>query len=173
MRTLVVYYSRSGTTRALAGALSRALDADVEEIVDETPRDGVAGYAQSLIESVLEQDARIRPRVNDPGFYDLVVVGTPVWAANVSSPVRAYLRAARGRLPSVAFFCTMGGRGDSRVFHKMQELAGARPVARLALRGRALWRPTEDAVQRFAMVARAAAEPEQAPEPRPVAVAAE
>ncbi len=33
----------------------------------------------------------------------------------------------------MAFFCTLGGAGDDRVFAQMQELTGKRPVACLSV----------------------------------------
>jgi len=88
--------------------------------------------------------------------YDLVIVGTPVWASNVSTPVRTYLSQNRGLLPRVAFFCTMGGRGSERALRKMEEISGARPVARLALRERVGWREGQRAIQAFVEAAAAA-----------------
>jgi flavodoxin len=172
MRILVVYYSRSGTTRDLASAIARTLGADVEALVDDTPRSGRLGYLRCGLDSLLERDAPIRPATKDPRDYDLVVVGTPVWAANVSSPVRAYLHAMRGRLTRVAFFCTMGGSGDARVFRKMEALCGASVVARLAQRERALWKPAEAAILSFAAAVKAAAPPAPAPPERRAAAAA-
>jgi hypothetical protein len=61
--------------------------------------------------------------------YDRVIIGTPVWAWSVSSPVRAYLMANKGHLPEVAFYCTLGGRGSDSVFRQMQSLAGKAPRA--------------------------------------------
>ena len=43
--------------------------------------------------------------------------------------LRAYLAANRGRLPDVAFFCTMGSRGSDRAFEEMQAVAGKAPRA--------------------------------------------
>ncbi|HVY49312.1 MAG TPA: NAD(P)H-dependent oxidoreductase [Minicystis sp.] len=152
MRTLVVYFSRTGHTRNVAHAIARELDADVEEIADATQRRGLLGYLRSAYEAERERSARIAPPVSSAGDYDLVVIGTPVWDANVSSPVRAYLRATRGTLPAkVAFFCTLGGRGSRRVLDKMTVAAGVRPVAELALTERDLAHPSwERAVRDFA-----------------------
>ncbi len=70
----------------------------------------------------------------DPKDYDLVVVGTPIWNASVSSPVRTYLAANHGRIPRVAFFCTHGGSGSARVLRQMSEICAQPPVATLVLR---------------------------------------
>ena len=51
-KTLVVFYSRSGTTRRIAVALSEALKCDLEEITEPTPRTGFLGYIRSLLEAM-------------------------------------------------------------------------------------------------------------------------
>lgn len=112
-KILVVYYSRSGTTRKVAEALSAELHCDRKEIVEETSRSGILGYLQSVIEARRQVPSRMvvaNSDHNDPSIYDLVVIGTPVWAWSMSSPVRAYMVANKARLPAVAFFCTLGGR---------------------------------------------------------------
>lgn len=158
MRTLVVYYSRTGTTRDVAGAIARAMNADLEEIVDTRGRGGLLGFLRSAVQSSLERSTPIQSSKRDPHDYDLVIVGTPVWAANVSSPVRAYLSAKRGRLPLVAFFCTMGGRGGRRALAKLGALTGASPVARLLLREGVSWREGQRSIAAFVDEATAAVE---------------
>jgi flavodoxin len=50
-KILVVYYSRSGTTRAVAKALSARLKSSFEEIVETRGHDGFLGYWRSIIEA--------------------------------------------------------------------------------------------------------------------------
>jgi hypothetical protein len=64
----------------------------------------------------------------------LVILGTPVWAGNICSPVRAYITAHKGNFGQVALFCTQGGSGAKKVLDDMTELCGQRPVATLAVR---------------------------------------
>ena len=97
------------------------------------------------------------------------MVGTPVWYAAVSSPVRTYLWMERDRLPRVAFFLTHGGFGSDRVLAQMSELAGKRPVARLVVRRREIEGGVQaEKVARFASAvagalrARGAARPRRA-----------
>ena len=52
LRTLVVYYSRSGTTRKIAEALSETFNANIEEIVEANGRAGFFGYVRSLVEAI-------------------------------------------------------------------------------------------------------------------------
>jgi flavodoxin len=128
-KILVVFYSRTGTTRKIANALTVALQCDVEEIVlAEDPR----SFLGTAIAALRRRPARIAAASHDPSSYDLVVIGTPVWAWSVSSPVRTYMVENARRLPQVAFYCTLGGRGDKRALAQMQELAGKVPRATVA-----------------------------------------
>ena len=95
-KTLVVFYSRSGTTRRVAQALSEALQCDLEEITEPKPRTGFLGYIRSLLEATRKRPSTITPKKHDVSSYALVVVGTPVWAWSLSSPVRAYLMSTKG-----------------------------------------------------------------------------
>ena len=128
-RILVVYYSRSGTTRKWAQSLAMALQCDSEEIVEARSRSGMLGYLRSVIEARRKVPARIASSVKDPSAYDLIVIGTPVWAWSVSSPVRGYMVANKAKFPALAFFCTLGGAGSDKAFAQMQDLAGKSPVA--------------------------------------------
>ena len=90
-KILIVYYLRSGTTRRVAEALAAELKCDAEEIGDVKSRTGFLGIIGSVIEAVAQRPAPIAPAKLNPSSYDLVVVGTPVWAWSVASPVRTYL----------------------------------------------------------------------------------
>ncbi|MBR1277094.1 flavodoxin [Bradyrhizobium sp. AUGA SZCCT0283] len=132
-KTLVVFYSRSGTTRRIAQALSEALQCDLEEIAEPKPRTGFLGYMRSILEARLKRPSTITPRQHDVSSYDLVVVGTPVWAWSLSSPVRAYLMSTARQLPEVAFFCTLGGKGSESAFAQMTAIVGKQPRAVCAI----------------------------------------
>ena len=61
-----------------------------------------------------------------------MIVGTPVWAWSVSSPVRAFLANNQERLPDVAFFCTCGASGQKAAFGQMQGIVGKAPRATIS-----------------------------------------
>ena len=130
---LLVYYSRSGHTRRLAEQIAEHCGADIEEIVDRVGRRGVLGYLRSMFEALLRIPAPIEPNLRSPRNYDTVIVGSPVWAGQVPSPVRSYLRRNRGRFRRVAFFCSHRGSGYRRVLQHLATLSGRGAVATLAL----------------------------------------
>jgi flavodoxin len=135
-KILVVFYSRTGTTRTVAQALAADLRCESEEIVPVKSRAGFLGVMRSLIEAMRRRPAAIEPARSSAAAYDLVIIGTPVWAWSVSSPVRAYLMANRKNLPRVAFFCTLGNRGDDGALAQMQSLVGEAPHATAAFKMR-------------------------------------
>jgi flavodoxin len=133
-RVLVVYYSRTGTTKKVASAIAQALSADLEQIADPMPRGGILGYLKSGFDATLKRATPIAAPKLSPRPYDLVVVGSPTWNASVATPVRTYLMRERGLLGAVAFFATCGGRGGDRVVGEMAQIAGIVPAATLVLR---------------------------------------
>lgn len=132
-RILVVFYSRTGTTRRVAEQIATALDAHVLAIEEPRRRHGLFGYLRCVREAVRGRLPPILPPTQNPADYDLVVLGSPVWAGHVSSPMRSFLQGYRSTLPRVAFFCTCGGRGAERALLDMQYLAGRPPEATCAL----------------------------------------
>lgn len=132
-RALVVYFSRTGTTKAVAQQIARELGADVELIAEEGSRAGILGWLRSAYEATFGKTRAIHAPLCDPTNYDLVVLGTPTWNAAPCTPLLSYVRMNRNALPRVAFFCTFDGRGGDSVFAKLREEIGREPIAVLGL----------------------------------------
>ena len=135
-KILVVYYSRTNTARQVAEAVAGLLKADLEELADTKKRGGPLGFAIAAKDAALKRLTTIAAVKTDPAAYDLVLVGTPVWAGTMSCAVRAYLTQQKDRLPDVAFFLTTGGSGIDGTLKQMAELCGKEPAATLPLRAR-------------------------------------
>jgi flavodoxin len=126
---LVVHFSRTGYTGRIAAHIAGATGADCETIHEQAPRSGLRGYWRSAREALRGSAVDIAPVQFAPRDYRMVVIGTPVWAGNVSSPVRAYIARHRAGFGNVALFCTQGGSGASKVLQKMAGLCDRLPVA--------------------------------------------
>ena len=133
-KILVVYATRTGTTRKVAEAVARELDADLVEIVDRRKRLGPAGVVIEGVDAALKRRTTIEQIENDPASYDLVIVGTPVRVVTMCRAVRTYLVSQGPRLPGVAFFGTAVWFGAPRAFRHMAKLCGRKPLATLPLR---------------------------------------
>jgi len=129
MKTLVVYYSRTGHTKALAQEIGTKLGAEIDEIADKKPRKGVIGWLGAGKDATSGKPTEIEFG-KDASAYDLVVAGTPVWGGSMAPAIRSYL--TKNKLGRTAFFCSCKA-GPGKAFEEMQALAG-RPVATLALK---------------------------------------
>ena len=133
-RILIVYYSRSNATRTLAAELAKELGSDMVAIQDRQPRAGTRGFLRSLWEASRSILPEIEPPHITLSSYDLVMLGTPVWAAHAACPMRRFLHNNAHLLPATAYFCTYGGRGYRTAFRDMRALTGKPPLATLAVR---------------------------------------
>lgn len=131
--TLVVFYSRTGTTRKAAEALAQAGGWDLAEIQDEATLAGRRGPLRSVIEAVFGREPKVQYFGHDPGLYDLVIIATPVWASNIASPVRSFLTQYRARMKRVSFLCTLGGSGAETARKRFAAACGKVPLDSLAL----------------------------------------
>jgi len=73
---LVVFYSRTGTTKKVAEAIATKLGCDIEEIIDTKSRRGLLGFLRSGLEATLKRLTTIEEIKNDPASYDVVIIGT-------------------------------------------------------------------------------------------------
>lgn len=131
MRVLVVYYSRTGNTKKVAEVISKTLKADLDEVVDLKNRRWLAGWIGGGRAAATKKLTEIKFK-KDPSKYDLVVIGTPVWAGNMVPAVRTYL--TKHKLRKVAFFATFGGRED-KTFEEMEKIS-SKPVAVYGVKGK-------------------------------------
>lgn len=129
---LVIFYSRSGHTKLIGDSIVNTCRADLE-VIKNGARRGLIGYLRSGYEAMHKRLPVIDPIEKDLSHYELIVVGTPVWAANIASPVRTFITNYKDQFKDVAFFCTLGGSGAEKVFEDMTELCGKAPVATLSV----------------------------------------
>ncbi len=132
-KILVVYYSRTGNTRKIAQEIATKLGCDIEELIDTKNRKGFLGYLKSGYDAIRKRPTILQPLKTNAEEYDLVIIGTPIWGWNVSTPVRTYIIQNRGKFNKIAFFCTMGGSGDAKAFETMSTLTGLVPVSTMAI----------------------------------------
>lgn len=131
---LIVYYSRTGVTDQAALALARECGADVEVLQPLRPYRNVGGFLRAAWEAARRIPAPIATVQRRPSDYPFVVLGTPVWAGHMSSPMRTYIMQQRQHFHRVSLLCTMGGRGGDKALDEMAALCHKAPIARLCLR---------------------------------------
>ena len=135
MNGLIIYFSRTGRTRKVAKAIQEATGFDLEEIKEKTGRDGTLGWLKSGMESTRRMLPQIKPLTHDPSQYDIVIIGTPIWASNMSSPIRAFITEYKNKINKIALFCTGDGVDPKKVFIPISELLGKERMATFGLIG--------------------------------------
>ena len=135
MNGLIIYFSRTGRTRRVAKGIQEATGFDLEEIKEKAGRVGPLGWLKSGMESTRRMLPQIIPLTHDPSRYDIVVIGTPIWASNMSSPIRAFITKYKDKINQIALFCTGDGVEPEKVFIPISELLGKEPIATLGLIG--------------------------------------
>jgi len=135
-KILVVFYSRTGTTKNIAQKIANFLSCDIEEIIDKKDRSGVRGFMSGGKDAMKRNLTEINNIEKDPSNYDIIVIGTPVWAANMTPAIRTYISKYKDSFKNVAFFCATGGTGIERTLIEMEVLCGKKPVATFSVTSR-------------------------------------
>ena len=116
MKTLVAYFSASGSTRKLAKNLSEVLGADTYEIKPETPYKGSdLNWNNSQSRSSVEMaDKNSRPALAesaDVAAYDTIFLGFPIWWYVAPHIVNSFLESGDFSGKTIVVFATSGGSG--------------------------------------------------------------
>jgi len=152
VRALVVYFTRSGNTTKVAEKIATGLGADIELLEDGVDRGGPVGFLKSGREAKSGTMVSLEPLKHAPSTYDLIIVGTPVWARMVSSPVNTFLRTVELGSAKLAWFCTVGANSESfkeHCFDTMTEAVGRTPVATVGFSAKELKNNHSTAVADF------------------------
>ncbi len=92
-KILIVYYSLTGNTQFIAEALRDTIEADILEL--KPIKELKAGSGTRFMWGGYQSTMKKKPKLMDfdinPLEYDLIILGTPVWAWNISPPMRSFL----------------------------------------------------------------------------------
>ena len=132
-RYLVVYYSWTGNTAKIANLIAETLSADIERINDVIPRGGPFAFLAAVVASLLNKSPQISQPTKSVADYDVVILGCPVWASNMATPMRTYIMRENPGIKKVALFCTFGGSGGKAALARMAALCGRTSSADLTV----------------------------------------
>jgi flavodoxin len=109
MKSLVVYYTRTGNAKFVSEVVAKQLGADIEEVVDQKKRSGPIGWINAGKDAKQENEAQINPTKYNPADYELIVIGTPVWAWRPTPAIRSYIKKNDFSGKKVALILTCDG----------------------------------------------------------------
>jgi len=121
---LVVCFSLTGNTRLVAKTMAKEINADYAEIVPlkQYPLRGAYLYIKGGKEAVFKSEPALEEGTVRYEDYDLIIVGTPVWAGTMAPPLRTFLKSPALRGKKLFLFCTHGS-GPGSCLRDMREIA--------------------------------------------------
>jgi flavodoxin len=106
MKSLVVYYSRTGNAKFVAETIASTIGADIEEVVDLKKRGGPVGFLSGGKDATQGKETEIAETKRQPKDYGLIILGTPVWSSSPTPAILTYIRRNSLADRKVALFFT-------------------------------------------------------------------
>ncbi len=123
-KTLVAYFSASGTTAALAKKLAEGLGADIWEIRPEAPyTEADLKWTNPLArcnrEKLGNKDVPVAGTVEDWANYERVYLGFPIWYYCAPNVVNSFCKGYDWTGKQIVLFATSGGSGLGKTAEKL------------------------------------------------------
>lgn len=125
-KTLVAYFSCSGVTKDVAKQLANAAEADLYEIVPQTPytQADLNWNNQNSRSSVEMSNPSFRPAIQgavaDMSVYETIFVGFPIWWYVAPTIINTFLESYDFSGKTIILFATSGGSGFGRTVEKLK-----------------------------------------------------
>ncbi len=127
MRTIIVYYSLEGNTEFAARSIAEKLGCDTLRL--EPQKDYPTGKVTKFLwggkSAVMAETPALKPYTFDSGSYDRIIFASPVWASNITPPIRTFIKENDLTGKRFAAVCCQAGNGAEKVFEKLSALLGA------------------------------------------------
>jgi len=137
MKTLIIYYSLTKNTKFIADLIVQEIGADILELKTKkqliNPR-GFMKYFWGGKQVIMKEIPELELLAKNPEDYDLLIIGTPVWAWNFTPPLRAFFINTKLNGKKIALFCTHGGDPRKTLVNMVAELAGNEIIGQIDFR---------------------------------------
>ncbi len=126
MKTLIVYYSLEGNTEYVVNKIAKACGFDTLRLepVKKYPDSGFRKFFWGGKSAVMAETPELEPYTFDSDSYDRIVFGFPVWAGNVTPPIRTFVKDNDLKGKRIAAFACQSGSGAEKAFGKLKAAAG-------------------------------------------------
>ena len=134
MRPIIIYYSRTGTNQKLCQELQKALNCDMEQIIDKTDRGGIWNYLLAGWDSFSKKLTQIEPLKKELLPYDLVIIGTPLWVSTLPPATRTFLKQNKNLIKRIAVISvSIKGKSNRNALAAIEAESGRKPEPVLLL----------------------------------------
>lgn len=130
-KTLIVYYSNSGTAEKLALHVKKLLpEADIDRIGYRGRNFKRHSFISALFK--VPGSPEIEGDAHDPSGYERIIILFPVWAGVPAPVMRSYIGKYSKKLPAYSMVCVGGGEG-SKAAEWLIKQTGREPSEKLEL----------------------------------------
>lgn len=135
MKTLIIYYSLDGHTRFAAEKIAAVSGGDLLEIktVKQLTGGNISKYFWGGKQVLTGAKPEILPFSKNPADYDLIFIGTPVWAASYAPALKTFFSQTEIKDKKVALFLTCDGMPGKTFTNLKKALAGNEILGELSL----------------------------------------
>lgn len=144
MKILISYYSRTGNTEKIANLLKNKLNCDIEAIDDLGKHSGAIGWIKGGYEASRNKKAAIASVKKNPKDYDLVIIGSPVWASKLASPMTTYVKKYNNSFKEIACFATCNAQGQEGTFKQLEEITSKKLKAEMSFNKKTIKNPDNE-----------------------------
>ena len=126
MKTLIVYYSMGGNTAYAAEQIAGACGFETLRLepVKKYPDRGFRKFFWGGKSAVMAETPELEPYTFTADNYDRIIFGFPVWAGNVTPPIRTFIKENDLRGKRIAAFACQSGSGAEKAFEKLKAAIG-------------------------------------------------
>lgn len=122
MKTLVVYYTRTGNSKFAAEIIAAELGADLEEVVDLKNRQGRLAFLQGGRDAGRAKETSIAQTKKNPVDYELIILVQPIWNRSPTPAIRTYIMKNDFAGKKVALFFSDSSLGLGQAIEKTKAL---------------------------------------------------
>jgi flavodoxin len=126
MKILVIYYSLEGDTKMIAEAIAQSVGADILALQPrrEVSKGSFGKYFWGGRQVVFKTKPELLTLTKNPQDYDLLFIGTPVWAWNYTPVLRSFFDQVKLNHKKIALFACYGGDLGRTFVNMKRELEG-------------------------------------------------
>jgi flavodoxin len=134
--TLVVYFSATGNTKALAATAAVALGADKFEIIPAKPyaREDLNHRDENCRANVEQKDTALRPEIKDMNVdltpYKTIVLAYPIWWQEEPRIIDTFVESFDFSGKTVVPLCTSGGNDIQKSVENIKKLIKGNPTVK-------------------------------------------
>jgi len=131
MKTAIVYYSMHGNVRYVSEKVAKELGADLIELipVKAYPDKGAMQFLWGGSAVTFKKKPDLEPYTFNASDYDLVIIGTPVWASSFTPPLRTFFENNDLTGKKIAVIATSAGGNSSKCIEAVKAAAKTETLA--------------------------------------------